>query len=265
MNIEKAIEQFKNYTNDYINLSSKCVLKVDHTLRVMDLCEQIALSLDLSEEEIALAKVCGLLHDIGRFEQWKQYETFNDLKSIDHGDMGYKILIDNNCEELRKFIEQDEYNSVILNSVRYHNKYQVPEFLTEQEKLFTNIVRDADKLDILYLYTRGDISINPGMDKMTDNIYQSLINKEGIKKVDIKTNADRVAVSLGFAFDFNYKKSFEILKENNYLTKEISIYKNSSENEEFINQLTEIESVINEYINKKTIDEGNDIDVRKKI
>ena len=81
MNLDQAIEEFKNYTKDYINLSDKCVLKINHTLRVVKRCEEIAESLDLSKHDIELAKLCGLLHDIGRFEQWKRYETYYDEKN----------------------------------------------------------------------------------------------------------------------------------------------------------------------------------------
>ena len=36
----------------------------------------------------------GLLHDIGRFEQVKVYDTFSDIDSIDHADYGVEILGD---------------------------------------------------------------------------------------------------------------------------------------------------------------------------
>ena len=39
--------------------------------------------------------VIGLLHDIGRFEQEAQYHTFNDFKSMDHGDYGAEYLKNN--------------------------------------------------------------------------------------------------------------------------------------------------------------------------
>ena len=50
--MEEAIKKFKEYTANYINLSDMCVLKVNHTMRVMELCGVIAESLDLSKEDI---------------------------------------------------------------------------------------------------------------------------------------------------------------------------------------------------------------------
>ena len=39
-----------------------------------------------------------------RFEQYKKYETFKDLESIDHGDLGAEILEN----DIRKYIETDQ-------------------------------------------------------------------------------------------------------------------------------------------------------------
>lgn len=74
MNIENAKLEFIKYTDNYTNLGKECIGKVNYTFRVMDLCGEIAASLDLSEEKVELAKLCGLLHDLGRFEQWKRYK-----------------------------------------------------------------------------------------------------------------------------------------------------------------------------------------------
>ena len=48
MNVDIAIEEFENYTSKYVELGDSVTLKIDHTLRVMRLCEEIARSLDLS-------------------------------------------------------------------------------------------------------------------------------------------------------------------------------------------------------------------------
>ena len=253
MNLDNAIKIFKEYTNNYISYEA-CAKKIDHTIRVMNICEKIATSLKLSEEEITLAKLCGLLHDIGRFEQWKKYETFSDKDSIDHGDLGVKVLTSESNSLLRKFISTNKYDSIILNSIKYHNKYQISQELTDKEKLFTNIVRDADKIDILYLYTISGIKIDTNNEKMSVQIYNYLINEKEINKKDLKTKADKLAVSLGFIFDINYIESISILKNEDYYNKQIDLYISTTNNKEFIIQLEQIKNIINKYIGKKTGD-----------
>ena len=90
--MQEAIDKFTEYTNNYLEYGEMIQLKINHTLRVVDLCERIAKSLNLTEEEIYISKIIGLLHDIGRFEQWKQYNTFRDQSSVDHADFGVEVL-----------------------------------------------------------------------------------------------------------------------------------------------------------------------------
>ena len=55
------------------------------------LCEKIAASLGMAEDERDLAWFTGLLHDVGRFEQLRNYGTFIDAESIDHAVYGAQI------------------------------------------------------------------------------------------------------------------------------------------------------------------------------
>ena len=93
MDLEKAKLEFIEYTDKYRRLGKECIRKINHTFRVMDLCGEIAESLNLSDEEIKLAKLCGLLHDLGRFEQWKRYKTFNDMEKVHNIFLNSKILL----------------------------------------------------------------------------------------------------------------------------------------------------------------------------
>lgn len=233
--MEEAIQEFKKYTDNYISLSNMCVLKVNHTMRVMELCGLIATNLNLSKEDIKLAKICGLVHDIARFEQWKRYQTFADSKSIDHGDFGVEILKENNF--IRKFNKDEKLDDLILKAVKNHNKYKIEDNLSEKEKLFCNIVRDADKLDILYLYTIEEISISISNEDFSDEVYSYFFKERLIPRNLKKTKADMLAVSLGFVFDFNFPISYQILKNRKYYDKEIEIYIRKSNNEEFKKKL----------------------------
>lgn len=57
-------------------------LKYAHSLRVAALSERIAQSLSMEKEDIDLAWLIGILHDIGRFEQLRRYQTFFDYRSM---------------------------------------------------------------------------------------------------------------------------------------------------------------------------------------
>ena len=47
-------------------------LKAEHTRRVCDAIKDIGASLSLKDEELCLAEMAALLHDLGRFEQFRR-------------------------------------------------------------------------------------------------------------------------------------------------------------------------------------------------
>lgn len=67
-------------------------LKAEHTRRVCEAVQDIGRSLHLSERDLCLAEISGLLHDIGRFEQYRQYRTFADYRSENHATLGVKVI-----------------------------------------------------------------------------------------------------------------------------------------------------------------------------
>ena len=92
IDIEKAKEEFINYTKNYNLEDTNIKRKQIHSLRVMEISKKIAEYIGLTPEEVKIAELIGLLHDIGRFEQYSNYHTFRDDYSIDHGDYGVQIL-----------------------------------------------------------------------------------------------------------------------------------------------------------------------------
>lgn len=244
--MQEAIDKFTEYTNNYLEYGDMIKLKINHTLRVVDLCERIAKSLNLTEEEIYISKIIGLLHDIGRFEQWKQYNTFRDQSSVDHADFGVEVLKKDNL--IRKFIKDDSYDDIILKSIKYHNKLEMPKDLDPKTELFLKIIRDADKIDILKLYAVEEFKRELDDVEFSKEVYESLLNHKCISKRDLKSKSDRMALVLGFVFDTYFKESYRILKETKYFDIIIDIYKKKTNNEKLKEQFEEMRKIINEYI-----------------
>ena len=68
---ESVNKRFADYTDNYNSSDPKIKLKIDHTYRVADLCERIAMTAPGADKD--LAWLSGMLHDIGRFEQVRRY------------------------------------------------------------------------------------------------------------------------------------------------------------------------------------------------
>jgi len=68
IDIQKARIAFKEFLNRYGDKDTPGFnLKVVHTYHVVDNAITIARKLNLSEEDVCLAELIALLHDIGRF------------------------------------------------------------------------------------------------------------------------------------------------------------------------------------------------------
>ena len=119
----KAEKEFKKYVAPYDVTNSKIAMKIAHTYRTAEVAKQIAESLNLDKENIELAWLIGLLHDVGRFEQLRIYDTFNDRESIDHADFGAKLLYEDGL--IKQFISDRKYDDIIYKAIKNHNKFDI--------------------------------------------------------------------------------------------------------------------------------------------
>lgn len=103
INRKNVINAFAEYVRNYDPSDEKIKLKIDHTYRVAGLCQRIAESLGLSEPDVDIAWLLGMLHDIGRFEQIRRFGIFNDVQSVDHAEFGADLLFKEGL--IRKFAE----------------------------------------------------------------------------------------------------------------------------------------------------------------
>ena len=106
----KARQVLKTYIGKYDFSNPRIKLKADHIFRVADVSKKIATELNLTKEEIDLAELIGLLHDIGRFEQLRIYDTFKDSESVNHAEMGIKVLKENNF--IKEFCNDEKYDII---------------------------------------------------------------------------------------------------------------------------------------------------------
>ena len=222
IDIKKAYEEFDNYVKEFNPKEGRIKLKIDHIKRVALMSKKIAQNLKLSNEQIKLAELIGIFHDIGRFKQAQIYNTFNDRISINHAQMGVKVLFEDNLIE--KFNIDYNYHKIIELAITNHNKSEIDNNLTEEQDLFCKIIRDADKIDIYYTICNYDFpSIfwykDFNCEKINEEIVSSFINKHSIDYSIIKSNSDQIPIFYAYIFDFNFDFSLQFLKEKKYLDK----------------------------------------------
>ena len=247
IDIKKAEEEFKIYTSKYNMNEPKILMKYNHTFRVEELCGQIASMLKLDKEKVNIAKLIGLFHDLARFEQYTKYKTYDDLKSIDHGDLAVEILKSDNY--IRKYIETDKYDNNILKSIEYHNKYSIGDDLDEEGILFSKIIRDADKLDIIYIKVNETLIQQKEKvenELITKEVFEQFMAKETVNRLNVKNKIDTVIVLLAFIYDINFKETYKIIKENRYVDRIIDLF--DFKEKETIDKMKLIKEKTNEYL-----------------
>ena len=244
IDILRAKKAFAEYVKAYDAENEKIKLKIEHIERVSQVAKKLATKLELDGEDIKLAELIGLLHDIGRFEQVKRFNTFNDRKSVNHGEYGVHVLFNKQDGMIRKFIEDSQYDHIIKNAIYYHNKdkLDIPDNLTARELLHIKIVRDSDQIDILNILTnvkkeiaweKADLSD----DVITEEIYKEFMENGRIDYHKKKTSADSLVGHFAYIFDFNFPESIQFVKQQNYMEKiyERFVFHNSKTMEQYQN------------------------------
>ena len=219
-------ELFKSYTEEYNVNDPKIRLKIEHTYRVADITDQITNSIktdyDLDSEDQDLAWIIGMLHDIGRFEQVKRYGTFWDSESVDHAEFGADLLFGPNKDK-RLNIELPN-PQIIECAIRNHNKYKLPDNLSDGERLYCEIIRDADKIDILRVqreYTPEEI-YGVSWDELleseiTDEVLEAALDGHAVDRKIRKTPMDTIVSHASMMQELSFDRSKEIVKEQGYM------------------------------------------------
>ncbi len=257
MDFELAEKSFQEYLKNYDINDGSIALKIKHTYEVVKKSEYIANGLRLDKENIELAKIIALLHDIGRFEQIKEFGEFND-KKIEHAEFGVKVLFDNGL--IRKFMDENKYDNIIYKAIYNHNKYKIEENLNEKELLQCKIIRDADKLDNFRVKEKDKLedmfpkiynekTIN--YETISEKVYEDFMQHKCIKLEDRKTIIDYWVCVIAFIFDLNFNISLQYVKENNYI--DILVNRIEYKNDTTKQKMEDIRKCAKEYIDDRII------------
>ena len=226
--------EFKKYVSNFNFDDEKISLKYYHTLEVANICYEVAEALGLSKEDKDLAKLIGYLHDIGRFEQVATTNSFKD-KVVDHADNGVRLLFEEGL--IRRFIQEDKYDEIIKKAVRNHNKYKILDSVNDREKLFANIIRDSDKIDIFRVRTKyyhNEMKVVPSI-----KVVEEVKKEHSINLNDIKNKSDSLLCVMAFIFDFNYKESIKVLNNKGYYSDFLNSIEVSEENKDIFKEIKE--------------------------
>lgn len=189
-------------------------VKREHSLRVAALSRIIADDLGEDAEE---AETVGLLHDVGRFPQHRDYGTFYDALSIDHGELGRSVI--------EEALSQGDLSlpapleAPLLTAVRHHNDLALPEGLQGTTRFLAALVRDADKIDVFQVvrewFEAGRASeLLPRLEpegRLSPELQEERTRQGRLTHRHVRTLSDFLFLQLSWVDDVNFTPTLEIL------------------------------------------------------
>jgi putative nucleotidyltransferase with HDIG domain len=221
--------EFEEYFQSLITDSPDSHLKVEdiriHSLRVASNSHLLAKVLLQSEEEGSVAEVIALFHDYGKAVMIVQGTESPINIQHNHASVSAKLV-----QQMEFFSKLSaEVQLIVLKSIENHNKIKLPKLDNEQQTLFARLLRDADKLDIFetsYRFFKERNGLQPLMTldlinraEVSDKIVKSVLAGKTAAVEDMKTMDDYRLMLLSMAFDLNFKYTFRILSEKQYIQK----------------------------------------------
>ncbi|MGM0621968.1 MAG: HD domain-containing protein [Bacteroidota bacterium] len=237
-----SIAFFESYVDSFAGLTpeqqNNFTIKKEHSLRVAANAHQLANYLELDDEDKKVAFTAAVFHDIGRFKQLVDFNTFNDEVSADHAEYAVEIVKEKGI--LKNWNE--ELRHLVFAAIQLHNKLSLPKRLNERELLHAKLLRDADKLDILKVltdyYTDRNKPANhtltwelPTATKVSPQVAKEVLAGKLVSKSEVKSELDVKIMQLSWVYDINFKPSFELIFRNRFLEK---IYSTMPKNDRII-------------------------------
>lgn len=252
IDIKRAHTEFERYLDGFDRSNEKIKLKIIHTNEVVRCAGEIARRMNLDREDRELAEVIALLHDIGRFEQVRKYDSFEPC-TMDHAQFGVDLLFDGDNPRIRSFVASDRWDHVIREAIRRHSAYSVGPIEDERTLLHARLIRDADKLDNCRVKLEDDIKVLVGVDAedvgsqpVTDKVFQTCMDHRSVRSADRVTKMDYWISYIAYFFDINFRETFQIIKENDFVNRIIDRIPYS--NPDTGDKMERLRKTVNEYV-----------------
>lgn len=199
-------------------------LKIEHTRRVCDNMHLLATGEGLSTEDSQLASAVALLHDVGRFPQYRRWRTFRDSESDNHARLSVEVMREHN---ILGTLNTDE-RLLIEEAVRFHNLLAVPQQMKSSTSLYLGLIRDADKLDIWHVFleyfatpeperataTMLGLADLPGVSPLC---LEQLTAGKIVRLETVTCINDFKLLLISWVYDLNFSTSYHLVEDRNYL------------------------------------------------
>lgn len=224
IDIAHAKQEFEKYLDEYDREDEQICLKIVHTYGVMKYAGEIARKMECSGEDVELAELIGLLHDIGRFEQIRRFHSF-EPGTMDHAVFGAELLFGEE-KLIRRFVEDDKFDELIDAAIRKHSDFKLEGIHDARTLFHAKLIRDADKLDNCRVKLEASVEAMLGVSEkaageglISPAVWESCLRRESVLSVDRHVPVDYWVSYLAQYYDINFPETCEIIEEEDYITR----------------------------------------------
>ncbi|SPF34500.1 conserved hypothetical protein [Candidatus Desulfosporosinus infrequens] len=216
----------QRFSSEDVEVEANLRYKKEHSLRVRDYMLTLGQELQLDTNQLFLAEVIGLFHDVGRFEQYVKYHTFKDHESEDHAELGLLVL---EREQILAGRVSELEKEIIYTAIRNHNQRVIDENVGGDTLLFCQLIRDSDKLDIFeqIINFYEDPKRTPHLaveenhkdQRYSPEIIQGILSGEQISYTSVKTPVDLKLIRLSWLLNLTFPAALEIAKRKEFFAR----------------------------------------------
>lgn len=222
IDINFAREEFWHYLKMFDTGNEKIKLKKIHTEGVVCCAAEIAHRMALSEEDCRLAELIALLHDIGRFEQIRLFDSF-EAAAMDHAAFGVDLLF-GKTKMIRRFVKEDTWDSIIREAIARHSDFSVGVIKDMRTMRHAQLIRDADKLDNCRVKLEDSVGVLLGQEaeavgeqEISQEVWETCLSRKAVRSADRKTKMDYWVSYLAYFFDVNFSETYSLIQEKQYV------------------------------------------------
>ena len=220
---------FDSYVRTFYDIDEEGLvniqLKVTHTLKVCEIMQLLTIGEGVAPEQARTAAAIALLHDVGRFPQYRRWRTFRDSHSDNHARLSVEVVREHGVLDDLPVVERLQ----IEEAVRFHNLRDIPRRLEGEAGYLLRLIRDADKLDIWRVFldnfhqpleTRASaVSLGlPDLPEVSPACVAALGSGCVVDLATVHSLNDFRLLLISWAYDLNFTTSYRVLEERNYLS-----------------------------------------------
>ncbi len=230
LQLDRLYSWFDGFVEPYLDTdpdgTANIHLKIVHTRKVCEVMALLCEGENLSSGATRIALAVALLHDVGRFPQYRRWRTFRDSESDNHARLAIEVI---RKEKLLEWLDPAE-QLLIEEAVRFHNLLELPGKFRSPDQLFIKLIRDADKLDIWRVFVelqnlppdQRASAATLGFADLPEVVSAACLNSLAtgtIVRLDsVRTLNDLRLLQISWAYDLTCATARKILLERGYLT-----------------------------------------------